>query len=72
MDSQLTMLTTMYSTYAELSATQVCFMLNSVINTDLKLKQHPKVLFLSIALISQYEFEYPYNFISPSPTYLKP
>jgi hypothetical protein len=45
MDSQLAKLVAMYSASAELSATEVCFLLNQEITTDPKLKQHLEVLF---------------------------
>jgi hypothetical protein len=62
----------MYSASVEPSATEVCFLLNQDIIVDPKLKQHPQVLFLSIALPPQSESVYPCNFASPSPRYLIP
>jgi hypothetical protein len=53
MASQLAWLASIYSAPAELNATDFCFLLNQDTIVDHKLKQHPKVFFLSIALPSQ-------------------
>jgi hypothetical protein len=62
----------MYYVSLELSAMKFCFLLNQDIIVDPKLKQHLEVLFLFVALSTQSEFEFPCNFTSPSPKYLKP
>ena len=72
MASQLAIMAAMYFASVELSAMEVCFLLNQDIIVDPEIMQHPKVLFLSIALPPQFEFEYPCNFTSPSPRYLRP
>jgi hypothetical protein len=41
----------MYSTSAELNATNFCLLLNQETTLDPKLKQHLEVLFLSTALL---------------------
>ena len=72
MASQLAIPTAMYFAFVELSAMEVCFLLNQDIITDPKLKQHHWVLFLFVALPAQFESEYPCIFTSPSPIYLIP
>lgn len=47
----------MYSVFAELSATEVYFLLNQEITIEPKLKQHPKVFFQSTALPAESESE---------------
>jgi hypothetical protein len=54
------------------SVIEVCFLLIQDIIVDPKLKQHPKVLFLSTSLHAQSESVYPYNPTSPPETYLRP
>jgi hypothetical protein len=70
--SQLAILTPIYSTSVELSATEVLFLLNHVIIVDPRLKQHLKVIFISTTLPSQYDYEYPYNLTFYPPRYLNP
>jgi hypothetical protein len=72
MVSQLAVLAAMYSASADLSAMEVYFLLSHDIITDPKLKQHPKVLLLSVALLAKFESVYPCNFTSPSPRCLRP
>jgi hypothetical protein len=72
MASQLAILAAIYSDFAELSATKICFLLNHVITTEPKLKQHLEVLFLSTALLAQSESEYPYKLTPSPPRYLNP
>jgi hypothetical protein len=72
MTSQLDIIFAMYYFSFEMSATKVCFLLNQVITTDPKMKKHPKVIFLSTALPSQYESEYSYNSTPSLPRYLNP
>jgi hypothetical protein len=72
MASQLAVLVAMYSVSVELSAMEFCFFLNQDIIIDPKLKKHPEVLFLFVALPTQSKSKYPYNLTSPSPRYLKP
>jgi hypothetical protein len=45
------------------------FSLNQDIIIDLKLKKHPKVIFLSVALPAKSKSVYPCNITSPSPRY---
>src|SRR5713226_8338196 len=53
--SQLAEQAATYSASVVLSATQDCFLLNQEITPDPILKQHPEVLFLSMALPAQSE-----------------
>jgi hypothetical protein len=46
--------------------------MNQDIITDPMLKQHYEVFFLFVALPTQFESVYPYNFTLPSPIYLIP
>ena len=62
----------MYSASVVLSEIMVYFILNQEIMHDPKLKQHPEVFFLSLALPPQYEYAYPCNLISPLDGYLSP
>jgi hypothetical protein len=55
MASQLVVLPTIYSAFAKLSATKVCFLLNQAIIVDPKLNQHVEVLFLFVVLLAQSE-----------------
>jgi hypothetical protein len=55
MASQLAEHATMYSTSAVLREILDCFLLCHEVMVDLRLKQHPEVLFLSEALLAQYE-----------------
>jgi hypothetical protein len=72
MDSQLDILTSIYSASIDLSATKVFFVLNHDITVDPKMKQHHEVLFLSSALPAQYESKYPCRFTPSPPRYLNP
>ena len=56
MFSQLAVLDAMYFSFVELSATEVCFLLNQDIKVDSKLKKHLEVLFMFVALPAQFEF----------------
>jgi hypothetical protein len=55
MASQLAEHATMYYVSVVLKAILDCFLLCHEVMADLKLKQHPKVFFLSEALPAQYE-----------------
>jgi len=64
--SQLARLAAIYSASTELSATDCCFWLNHDTTAEPNPKQHPEVLFLSEAQLSQSELVYPAN-LTPSP-----
>ena len=53
------MATATCSTFVELYAFEDCFLLIQEIMVDPKLKQHPDVLFQSVALLAQSESVYP-------------
>jgi hypothetical protein len=55
MDSQLAEHAAMYSAYVVLRAILDCFLLYHEVMADLRLKQHPQVLFLSETLPAQSE-----------------
>jgi hypothetical protein len=62
-------LAAMYSTLAELNATDLYFLLNQDIILDPMLKQHPEVLFLSFAHPAQSTFVNPANLTPPLRSY---
>ena len=62
----------MYYSFVMLSEILVYFLLNHEIMLDPKLKQQPELLFLSLALPSQYESVYPCKLISLFAIYLIP
>jgi hypothetical protein len=66
--SQLAKHATMYYASTVLRAILDCFLLCHEIMADPKLKQHPKVLFLSKTLPSQFESVYPLSVKSRSPS----
>jgi hypothetical protein len=57
MDSQLTEHETMYLAYLVMRAILDCFLLFHEVMADPRLKQHPKVQFLSETLPTQSEYE---------------
>ena len=70
--SHVVVLTTIYSAFAELNATEFYFLLHQETIPDPTLKQYPEVLFLSTELPAQFASVHPQSPMSSSRVYFNP